>query len=601
MPTLNKFALVCGLAALVSVNVVRADSFDDAVNQYLKGFDHCLAAKEALGSNDPQRARAEFSRYEALLQQAASLDGTIMSTTQRGMDSNLKHCQRVGTDLQIAEGRPLLERAIAACDAADTQLKEGAPDAARDSHQQFLTLRDQALAQAPALNEVFSLRSEIRRCERLERKIASSGQQQAVLTSALQAALDASETYQASCQAALDDLNSAGLDSAALQNARKLQTAVQARQKEAGAELAALKAAAKNTPVAEQASIEKRLAGADACLARLRTTLADKDQQLQTVQAAVRDYLARLKRSNDSCAAIRQRDTGTRAEYDAARSQFESARKTSDEVKAGVARLSLPADSAARQLDGAVATLDRCLEQARPQLGRWLASLSAPAVAVKAAPAVNPGKPAAEASRAPAVTAAKTSPSTKASAPATALDGSLTIDDLLPPFAVVYWQEDGNLPDTIDVTISATRFDSKLYFMRPGANVRIKSEDFAVHTIEASMDGKQSVTERIRSRQRGTLKTAWPVDSIAVLRSDQARIEPSYIVNTTASRHAVLEFAGDAKTVKIELPNPGKSTRGVVLMPDYDPLAFEIGQGEEKTLPVTRAGVVLGSVQLKGL
>src|SRR5690606_10634177 len=237
-----------------------------------------------------------------------------------------------------------------------------------------------------------------------------------------------------------------------------------------------------------------------------------------TVQAAVRDYLVRLKRSNDSCAAIRQQDTGTRAEYDAARSQFESARKTRDEVKAGVARLSLPADSAARQLDGAVASLDRCLEQARPQLGRWLASLSAPAVAVKAAPAVKPGKPAAEASRAPAATAAKTSPSTKASAPATALDGSLTIDDLLPPFAVVYWQEQGKLPDTIDVIISATRFDSKLYFMRPGGNLRIRSEDFAVHTIEASVEGGKAVSDLIRSRQRRTLKTAWPADSIAMLR-----------------------------------------------------------------------------------
>lgn len=573
----------------MSVNVVLADSFDDAVNLYLKGFDHCLAAKEALGSNDTARARAEFSRYDVLLQQAAGIHGAILQSTQRGMDSNLKHCQRVGTDLQIAEGRPLLERAIAACDAADTQLKQGEVDAARTSHQQFVALRDQALAQAPALNEVFSLRSEIRRCERLERKIASSGQQQAVLTSALQSALDASETYQSSCQAALEEMNRTGADSAAVQNARKLQTSVQARRKEAATELAALKSAARNAPPTEQAAIEKRIADGDACLARLHTALADREQQLQVAQATVQDYLTRINRSNDSCTALRQRDSGTRAEYEEARNRFEAARKTRDDIKAGMARLNLPADNTARQLDGAVATLDRCLDQVRPQLGRWLALLSAPAVPVQAAPI-----------SVPVTVAARTSAPTT-SAPATALDGSLTIDDLLPPFAVVYWQEEGKLPETIDVTISATRFDSKLYFMRPGASVRIKSEDFAVHTIEASMDGRQSVTERIRSRQRGTLKTAWPADSIAVLRSDQARIEPSYIVNTTASRYAVLEFAGDAKTVKIELPNPGKSTRGVVLMPDYDALRFEIAQGEEKTLPVTRGGVALGSVQLKGL
>ncbi|MEZ5511530.1 MAG: hypothetical protein R3F47_16825 [Gammaproteobacteria bacterium] len=574
----------------MSVNVVLADSFDDAVNLYLKGFDHCLAAKEALGSNDTARARAEFGRYEALLQQAAGIDGAILQSTQRGMDSNLKHCQRVGTDLQITEGRPLLERAIAACDTADAQLKQGDVDTARSSHQQFVALRDQALAQAPALNEVFSLRSEIRRCERLERKIASSGQQQAVLTSALQSALDASETYQSSCQAALEEMNRTGADSASVQNARKLQTAVQARRKEAATELAALKSASRNAPLTEQAAIEKRIADGDACLARLHTALADREQQLQVAQTTVQDYLTRINRSNDSCTALRQRDSGTRAEYEEARNRFEAARKTRDDIKAGMARLNLPADNTARQLDGAVATLDRCLDQVRPQLGRWLASLSAPAVPVQAAPisaSVN--------------VAAKKSAPANSSAPAIALDGSLTIDDLLPPFAVVYWQEDGKLPDTIDVTISATRFDSKLYFMRPGANIRVKSEDFAIHTIEASMDGKQSVTERIRSRQRGTLKTAWPADSIAVLRSDQARIEPSYIVNTTASRHAVLEFGGDAKTVKIELPNPGKSGRGVLLMPDYDALSFEIAQGEEKTLPVTRGGVALGSVQLKGL
>lgn len=580
----------------MSVNVVLADSFDDAVNHYLKGFDYCLAAKDALGANDIARARAEFGRYEAQLQQASGIDGAIMQSTQRGMDSNIKHCQRVGTDLQIAEGRPVLEQAIAACDTADAQLKQGEFDAARASHQQFVALRDQALAKAPALNEVFSLRSEIRRCERLERKIASSGQQQAALTSALQGALDASETYLSGCQAALDEMNRASVDGAAVQNARKLQTSVQARRKEAASELAALKSAARNAPVAEQATIEKRIADGDACLARLHTALANREQQLQVAQATVRDYLTRINRSNDSCAALRQRESGTRAEYDEARNRFEAARKTRDEVKAGIARLSLAGDSTMRQLDSAVTTLDRCLDQARPPLGRWLASLSAPASAVKSRQV---SQPVAAASPAPAAVTGRASATT--SAPSTALEGTLTIDDLLPPFAVVYWQEDGKLPDTIDVTISATRFDSKLYFMRPGASVRIKSEDFAVHTIEASVDGGQSVTERIRSRQRGTLKTAWPADSIAILRSDQARIEPSYIVNATSTRHAVLEFAGDARSLKIELPNPGKSTRGVVLMPDYDPLPFEIGQGEEKTLPVTRGGVALGSVRLKGL
>lgn len=595
MRTIKLVSLLAAVSAGALAISAHADSFDDAVNLYLKGFDHCSAAKAALTRQDVKTARSEFARYESIRQQAAGIDTTILNSSRRGMDSNLKYCERVGTDIEIEVGRPVLEQALAACEKALAHLNEGQVEPARTEHQQFITLRDQALQTSPALNNVFSLRSEMRRCERLETKIASFGKQQAALTVALQSALDSSESFQSSCEAALDELNRAAVDDAAIDAGIKARVSAQARQKEANADYAALKSAVQNAVIAERATIEGRIAKGTQCLTQLDSTLATRERQLKVAQDAVNGYSVRVNQANESCAAIRKVPTAgvSQAQYDQARTGFESARKTRDDVKAGLAKTALPESAATRRLDGSVRTLDNCLEQARPHLNALLAVLSAPVVAkpvtapVVAVPVTMPAAAAAPVARKPGI-------------PALEVDGSLEITDILPDFVLVYWLDGSVAPAQVDVLITPTRFDQPVYVLQPGGTLQFRSEDFASHSIEAGVAGAKPLQIQIKSRQRRTVETSWPDNTIATLRSDQSRVVQSYVANISASGHTLLRFDSNSKQLGFKLKNPRNATKGVVLMPDYDPVLFEVGQGDEVKLAVSRSGATLGSLVLKG-
>jgi len=105
---------------------------------------------------------------------------------------------------------------------------------------------------------------------------------------------------------------------------------------------------------------------------------------------------------------------------------------------------------------------------------------------------------------------------------------------------------------------------------------------------------------KIRSRQGRTVKTGWAENSISTLSSDQTRVAQSYVVNINSTSSKLLKFAGNSKKLEIDLKNPKNARKGYLLMPDYDPLAFELSQGEDRKLPITKSGAVVGSLTLKG-
>lgn len=618
---------IASLSAGVFLTPVHADTFDDAVNLYLKGFDHCSTAKQALGSNDLKAARSEFGKYESIKKQAEAIDGSIVGTSKRGMDSNLKYCTRVGTDIEVAVGMPTLEKALAACELALTNLKDGQVEPAKTNYQQFVAQRDEALKLAPSLNNVFSARSEIRRCERMESKIASFGQKQAALTVALQSALDASETFQSSCESALAELNSAAPNAAAIQTGKKAQAKVQTYQKSAADEYAALKTAAKGATINEKATIEGRIAKGNQCLTQLSPALATKERALKTAQDELARQMARLDKANQACAASGNVAvaTATQTQYDQARANYESARKTRDEVKAALAKNPQNgSDGNGQDVGVQVATLDACLDTSRRHLSALLGAVTAAAAAAKpvaAKPAVakvepakvEPAKvvaaaPAPVASAAPVVAVpvaaapvAAASPAKSSGIPPLSVTGVLEINDIVPDFAVLYWQDGSSGEDAVEVVVHPTGFDQPVYFLNPGGSVQIKSEDFAAHRIFATNDaGESQMLAQIRSRQGRTVKTGWSENSICVLRSDQVRVAQSYVVNIKSASSKLLKFTSSSKKLEIDLRNPKNARKGYLLMPDYDPLAFELSQGEDKQLSITKSGAVVGSLTLKG-
>src|SRR5690606_29394624 len=112
------FFYVSVTALFASPVLCNADTFDDAVNRYLEGFEHCNAAKEHLADGQLQKAAASLAKYRDITSAAVKLDPSIMNSNRRGMDSNLKYCQRVATEIEVSQGTPILNEAIAACDAA---------------------------------------------------------------------------------------------------------------------------------------------------------------------------------------------------------------------------------------------------------------------------------------------------------------------------------------------------------------------------------------------------------------------------------------------------------------------------------------------------
>ena len=114
----RKLIFFSGAVLALNSHSLMADTFDDAVNLYLQGFEYCTDAKDALTANNVPRAKAALDKYESLKQEASGINSTILSTQKRGMDSNLKFCERVATDIEIAIGTPILDQALAACDEA---------------------------------------------------------------------------------------------------------------------------------------------------------------------------------------------------------------------------------------------------------------------------------------------------------------------------------------------------------------------------------------------------------------------------------------------------------------------------------------------------
>lgn len=621
MRTINVFAFIASLSAGVLLTPAHADTFDDAVNLYLKGFDHCSTAKQALGSNDLGAARSAFAKYESIKKQAEAMDGSIVGTSKRGMDSNLKYCTRVGTDIEVAVGMPTLEKALAACELALTNLKDGQVEPAKSNYQQFVAQRDEALRMAPSLNNVFSARSEIRRCERMESKIASFGQKQAALTVALQSALDASETFQSSCESALAELNGAAPNAAVIQAGKKAQAKVQTYQKSAADEYAALKTAAKGATINEKTTIEGRIAKGNQCLTQLSPALATKERALKTAQDELARQMARLDKANQACAASGNVAvaTATQTQYDQARANYESARKTRDEVKAALAKNPQNgSDGNGQDVGVQVATLDACLDTSRRHLSALLGAVTAAAAAKPVAAKVEVAKvepakvvaaaPAPVASAAPVVavpvavaSAAVVTPAKSSGIPPLSVTGVLDINDIVPDFAVLYWQDGSSGESAVEVVVHPTGFDQPVYFLNPGGSVQIRSEDFAPHRIFATNDaGESQMLAQIRSRQGRTVKTGWSENSICVLRSDQVRVAQSYVVNIKSASSNLLKFTGNSKKLEIDLKNPKNARKGYLLMPDYDPLAFELSQGEDKQLSITKSGAVVGSLTLKG-
>ncbi|MEZ5506432.1 MAG: hypothetical protein R3F38_10830 [Gammaproteobacteria bacterium] len=608
--------LLPALAFLLGISTqVHADSFDDAVNQFLKGFDYCKEAKTHLSGNRIPQAQASLRQYQKLLEEATRINPDILSTSKRGMDGNLKFCQRVTRDVEVEAGMPTMNKALAACDAAQQALKDENPAKAQEDHAQFKQLRDEALQIAPSLGEIFSVKSQINRCERIENKIASFSQQQQALTLSLEAAQEASSAYVSSCQKTLENLKKELVDEPVLRDANQGIASAQSHKRNAREDRLANKAFQEDPQHPVKKTIDANIGRGDRCMAELNSTLEQKKSELEGVKRQFARYNEQLASANTQCEQSRKGAGGapTQANYDNAKKDYERALQQRNSTRDALSKDNRYTAYEGREdvarIEQQLQKLNSCLDTTKTQLGALFAKLpsAAPAVAVAApapapktvATAVPAAAPVTAPVAAPAATSTPQAESTALEAPRQ-IKGTITMMGLAPELALFY-VPDGSRPQEPEIVIERTGFEQALYIAPDKGSLSFKNKDNTAHRISANNDasGFSDNLTRLQPRQSKSAKVSWPVHSMVTLRSDRGTFPASYVANIPSANYLKLAFSGGS-SVELDFSNASGATTAYLIMPDTDPLTFTLNKGETKSLALTRGGVPVGSLVVTG-
>ena len=192
---------------LLLPGLAAADSFEDAVNEYLKGFKECTEAN-TLRSKDLIGAKKKFDTYLKTLDRAIAIDSSILSTTQRDMDKNLRYCERVEVDIKRAEATPILEKGFTYCDTAKTALDAGDVTTAQTNLDEYKRYRDDAFIITESIMEVFAMASKVRACSRVEEKLAEATLKASAVAAAMTKATTDYQSFLTECNGVKSSITS---------------------------------------------------------------------------------------------------------------------------------------------------------------------------------------------------------------------------------------------------------------------------------------------------------------------------------------------------------------------------------------------------------
>ncbi|MBV1921103.1 MAG: hypothetical protein KUG73_10515 [Pseudomonadales bacterium] len=280
--------LICTLPS----SSVYADetSLNLAIDTYLDGFRACNEANN-LRSSDLAQAKANFNYYTQQLNKAIVIDEAILLTSSREMDTNIKYCKRVESNIQRAEATPLLEQGIDFCKSSKTALSDNNLTLAASEISQYQEFKEQALIIAPDLMEVFVLASKIRTCTRIEEKLQKATNSAAQAEEEMKKAIIAYQDFKAQCKSAWQVTNKQNFGIYQLSKANKLLTQAHKRKKSARQNAKAFELAEKN-PNSENAIAlvslikESQQCESDVSSAIRRVTKAQRNNQKQLSNAS---------------------------------------------------------------------------------------------------------------------------------------------------------------------------------------------------------------------------------------------------------------------------------------------------------------------------
>ncbi|OUR87382.1 hypothetical protein A9Q81_25705 [Gammaproteobacteria bacterium 42_54_T18] len=284
--------LVSMLICTLSISPVYADetSLNVAIDAYLVGFRACNEANN-LRSSDLAQAKANFNYYTQQLNKAIAIDETILITSSREMETNIKYCKRVESNIQRAEATPILEQGIDFCKLSKAALTDSNLTLAASEIGQYQELKEQALIIAPDLMEVFVLASKIRTCTRVEEKLQKAVNAATLAEEEMKKAIIAYQDFKAQCETARQFTSKPNFGIYQLLKANKLLTQAHKRKKSARQNAKAFELAEKN-PSSENAIAlvslikESQQCESDVSSAIRRVTKAKRSNQKQLSNAS---------------------------------------------------------------------------------------------------------------------------------------------------------------------------------------------------------------------------------------------------------------------------------------------------------------------------
>lgn len=592
----SKYLVRMAYGLLLVSTLSSADSYDQAVNKYLEGFEYCNTAKDYLNDGRLTDASKSLAKYAQIRDQAAKIDPTILSSTRREMDSNIKYCQRVGTDVEVQTGTPILNQAIEACDESIKELKNMSPDAARGHYDRFLELRDKALAMAPSLNNVFSARSQINRCDRVEKKFVTFQKKQAESSQAVELALSNSENYASACADTSKGLKQGGLDAQSVKSAKSSLEPIQSLKSLATGDAFANEYLANSGFAAQKQQFDAYIASGDSCMVELKKLVADKDREIGRYKAELGSLNREVVAIDKRCDAVINTSASgmNQARYKELSKQYDAVVADRNGFQGKLSRSSIYKQSRdwpdSRKINTKLAELNSCIDKSSNHLAALFKEVGTP-----------PAKAVVAKVPVPAPVVKKFEP-TQSSEPARVVKGTIKLAGSMPQVALAYLVDGQVQKDVEQITITPSGFDQQMYAVSSGDTIRLKSRDFAFHRTSLNIPGVDypEAFAIVQSRQQKDVKVEWPINTLATLRSDRPSVVPAFIANIPTREFSRLSFDSGNGSASFELKAAGKATRGYILMSGYDPIEFELNKGETSVKDVVRDSTVQGNVLLQG-
>ena len=191
-------SLVCALLLPIETQGANARALD----LMQQGYTECKNA-HLLRRKDLEQAKSAYAVYLDLKDQAAVLDKRIFEKKDEDVDRIVSYCDTVGADILRTEALPVFTLGVAACGEAAEYLRNSELSHAKKSYSQYLKYKEEAVQITDAILEVFSVRTDMRRCDRVSQDIEVESSRQNEIASAIQESVEYIQKTLDSCQALL--------------------------------------------------------------------------------------------------------------------------------------------------------------------------------------------------------------------------------------------------------------------------------------------------------------------------------------------------------------------------------------------------------------